>query len=514
MTDSPPPISIVQQFRTTVRDRPDAIAVRDRGRAVTYAELDRAVDAVAAALHTAGITADAPVAILADRSLEMIIAVLAVHRAGGASMPLDVSHPPERLAHVLEIADCEMMLLSCTQLSALSNIRRLMVTVMIEDSMIASATKLPVRDPAPDQLAYIVFTSGSTGAPKGIAMPHRPLDHLIRWQLSSYHAPGDATTLSYASVIFDVFYQELYATLAGGGCLVIVPEATRADFHALCELMITHDVRRAYLPTVALRYLAAAIQAGAPLPALQEVVVAGEQLQITDAVRELFARLPAAALVNQYGPAETHVVTAEILRAPSSSWPALPGIGRALPSAPVQVLDRDLRPVPAGDVGELYFGGPCVSRGYIHRPELTAARFVPDPFSDGGSGGGRLYRTGDLARITPDGTIEFLGRQDCQLKIRGFRIELQEIEIALARHPAVRDAAVTVHVSADGEKSLAAYVVTATTPPPRPDELRQFLAESLPDYMVPVTIEPIAELPKTSTGKIDRRALPGARHSA
>lgn len=503
------PTSIVKQFRDQVDRCPDAIAVRDGGRTVTYAELDRQVDAVAAALRAAGVAPDAPVAILAERSIEMVGAVLAVHRAGGASLPLDVSHPPERLANVLEIAECGTILLSRKQLSALPAIRRLMVTLVIEDAMIRPPAGVPLGEPALDQLAYVVFTSGSTGTPKGIAMPHRSLAHLIEWQLSEYQAARDATTLLYAALIFDVFYQELYATLAGGGCLVIVPESLRADFTALCTLMVEHDVRRAYLPTVALRHLAAAVRAGAALPPLEEVLVAGEQLQITEAVREMFARLPAAVLVNQYGPAETHVVTALALRAPAASWPALPGIGRPLPSAPAHVLDDDLQPIPAGELGELCFGGPCVSRGYLHRPELTAARFVPDPFSPG-----RLYRTGDLARIMPDGTLAFHGRRDSQLKIRGFRIELEEIEVAISRHPSVREAAIAVRTSTDGEKTLSAYVVAATAQPPNTEELQHFLAESLPEYMVPSTIECIAELPKTSTGKIDRRALAAATHSA
>jgi amino acid adenylation domain-containing protein len=350
----------------------------------------------------------------------------------------------------------------------------------------------------------VIFTSGSTGSPKGIAMTHRSLGNLIQWQLEHGHAAPDATTLLYASFIFDVFYQELYGTLAAGGCLVVVPEAVRADFVALCDLMISCEVRRAYLPVVALRYLAVAIQAGAALPrCLEEVIVAGDRLQVTDPIREMFAALPAAALVNQYGPAETIQVTSVTYRAPSSSWSTFPAIGRPMSNCPAYVLGEDLEPVPAGAAGELYFGGACVSRGYIHRPGLTAERFVPDPWS-----GGRLYRTGDLARFAPDGMIEFLGRRDAQMKIRGYRIEPQEIEVALGRYPGVREAAVTAHVLPDGDKILVAYVVPASAPPPEEQDVQRFLADSLPDYMVPPIIEILAALPTTSTGKLDRRALP------
>jgi amino acid adenylation domain-containing protein len=434
----------------------------------------------------------------------MVVAVLAVHRAGAATMPLDPNHPPERLASVLEIAECGILLAARAHTAMLGVIRRLMVTVVIEDALARAPRAYPAPALQLDHLVYVVFTSGSTGVPKGIAMPHRSLSYLVQWQVEHYHSARDAAAVLYASFIFDVFYQELYGTLAAGGCLVVAQDAVRADFARLCALINEHGVRRLSLPTVALRYLTAAVADGAALPGcLEEIVVAGEQLQVSDAVRAMFARLPAAVLVNQYGPAETHAVTEAALRAPASRWPVAPGIGTPLPNCPMYILDDNLDAVPAGAVGELYLAGGCVSRGYINRPGLTAERFLPEPVS-----GRRMYRTGDLARFEADGAIQFLGRRDAQHKVRGFRIELEEIEVALGRHPDVRDAAVTVHTAPDGEKILVAYIVTAATPPPAAEELQQFLADSLPEYMVPPVIEMIAAMPKTSSGKLDRRALP------
>jgi amino acid adenylation domain-containing protein len=503
-------VTVAQLFSEQARRTPDAVAVRCRDRSVTYAELDRQVDALTAALCAAGAEPDVPVAILVDRSIEMVVAVLAVHRAGAATMPLDPTHPPERLASVLDIAECGILLSSRVHTAVLGVLRRLMVTVVIEDTL--ARPPVPYQAPlvALDHLVYVVFTSGSTGVPKGIAMPHRSLSHLVQWQIEHFHSARDAAAVLHASFIFDVFYQELYGTLAAGGCLVVVPDGTRADFVRLCELVNEHGVRRVSVPTVALRYLANAIAEGAPLPAcLEELVVAGEQLQVSDAVRAMFARLPAAVLVNQYGPAETHAVTEAAFRGPSSSWPTVPGIGRPLPNCPMYILDDNLDAVPIGAVGELCLAGACVSRGYINRPGLSAERFVPAPWT-----GSRMYRTGDLARFEPDGSIQFLGRRDSQHKVRGFRIELEEIEVALGRHPDVRDTAVTVHASSsgDGEKILVAYVVTGATPPPDAAELQQFLAETLPEYMVPPVIEIIAAMPKTSSGKIDRRSLPAPAH--
>jgi len=356
-----------------------------------------------------------------------------------------------------------------------------------------------------ENLAYVIYTSGSTGNPKGVSMPHRALLNLVRWQVAGARNPR-AKTLQFASLNFDVSFQETFSTWCAGGALVLVSEEMRRDPFALWGLLASESIERLFLPFVALQQLAeAAERGGTEAPSLREVVTAGDQLQITPQIARLF-RTDLRRLQNQYGPSETHVATAHTLTGPTEKWPPLPPIGRPIANTRIYLLDRRQQPVPVGVAAELHIGGVCVARGYWNRPELTAEKFLEDPFI--GKPDARLYKTGDLARFRADGEIEFLGRLDEQVKIRGYRVELGEIESVLAHHPEVRACAVTALQQGSVDKRLVAYVVARGDPLPSVTELRGFLKESLQDYMVPSAFVFLDSLPMTPSGKVARLALP------
>jgi amino acid adenylation domain-containing protein len=364
----------------------------------------------------------------------------------------------------------------------------------------------PVSGTNSGNLAYVIYTSGSTGRPKGIAMSHGSLCNLTSWQIrrSTLARPK---TMQFAPLSFDVSFQEIFTTWCSGGVLILLPEEYRRDSCALLEYLREKSIERLFLPFVALQQLAdAARQFEAELPELREVIVAGEQLQITSSISGWFARMPNCILENQYGPSESHVVSAFRLSGPAGEWPPLPPIGRPIANTRLFILDCNLQPVPVGVPGELYIGGVQVARGYLNRPELTAEKFIPDFFDE--EPGARMYKTGDLARYLPDGNIEFLGRIDHQVKVRGFRIEPGEIEAVLGRHPGVRESVVLAREDEPGDRRLVAYVVPKTGEIPIVGGLRRFLAEKLPDYMIPSSFVVLDALPLTPSGKVDRRALP------
>lgn len=385
-------------------------------------------------------------------------------------------------------------------------------------NLISAAVPPPTQPPVtPAHLLYVIYTSGSTGKPKGVAMPHLPLVNLVWWQIQQRTFNRGARTLQFTPISFDVSCQEIFTTWASGGTIVVVDETTRRDALALLQFLQAREVECLFLPFVALQRLAEAAEHG-PIPAtLREVVTAGEQLLVQPALVRMFSQIPDCQLHNQYGPAETHVATQYTLTSPAATWPALPPIGRPVVNCRAYILDEQRQPVPAGATGELYLGGVCVARGYLNRPELTAERFQTNPFADG-----QMYKTGDLARFLPHGTIEFLGRSDHQVKIRGIRVEPGEIEVVLARNPAVKEAVVVAQDSTTGGgKRLVAYVVphadqgkplteealTAQAAMLIPNLLAELTAQ-LPEHMVPARIMLLASLPLTPSGKVDRRALP------
>jgi amino acid adenylation domain-containing protein/non-ribosomal peptide synthase protein (TIGR01720 family) len=503
------------------RSRPEVPAVAFGETVLGYRELNARANQLARKLRGLGVGLDSPVGIALERGPEMVTAVLAVLKAGGAYVPLDPTYPKERLALMRRDALGKTgapVVLTQERWARLfqeegqdrsSPLRIVCLDAERDDLATQSDSDLGVSID-PDNLAYVIYTSGSTGQPKGVALTRRALENLLAWQEDEGHLAGPARTLQFASLSFDVSFQEIFSTWRAGGTLYLIEEERRRDSAALLDLLEKSGIERLFLPFVALRHLAEAAEARGGTPPLRDIVTAGEQLQVTPAIVRWLGRLPGCRLHNHYGPSETHVVTAATLDGNPAGWPALPSIGRPVAGTVIHLLDRDLGLVPPGVPGELYIGGVALARGYLHRPDLTALRFVPDPFGAlRGEPGARLYRTGDLARWSPTQDIEYLGRTDQQVKVRGFRVEPGEVEAVLSRHPAVHEAVVDARPEpGTGGMRLVAYLVPAEGRALVPVEVRDALRNELPEYMVPSAFVVLEAMPLTPSGKLNRRALP------
>jgi amino acid adenylation domain-containing protein len=501
----------LQRFIEDQAERtPHAIAIidpRDVGCSLTYTELNRKANQLASYLQEGGAGPDELVGICMERSIDMIVSVVATIKAGAAYVPFDPAYPAERLAFMLEDTRAPIILTQQKLEDKLPKEKTKIICVDRDESLISGQpTDNPPVSSTGENLAYVIYTSGSTGRPKGVAMRQGALVNLMQWQLENFSFNEPARTLQFASLNFDVSFQEIFSTLSSGGALVLIDDVLRRDARGLLQHIVGNKVQRIFLPFVALKHLAEASEYMSVTPTdLREVITAGEQLQITPAIVSFFEGLPQCTLENQYGPSETHVVTAYRLQGPPKQWPALPPIGGAITNTKCNLLDDQLRALHDGEVGELYLGGDCLARGYLYRQDLTAAKFIDDPF---GSSGSRLYKTGDLARVLPDGNIQFLGRIDHQVKINGFRIELGEIEAVLHQHATIKEAAVIARAADGGENQLIAYVVTHPDQNISAGELRQFLKSKLPHYMVPARFVRLKALPLNPNGKVDRKALP------
>ncbi|HEX4375190.1 MAG TPA: amino acid adenylation domain-containing protein, partial [Puia sp.] len=441
------------------------------------------------------------VGISTTRSIETIVGVLAILKSGKAYLPLDPAYPEDRLQQIVTDSgiDC------CLSLKKESSLfRSFGITVLNEDEKY-SAIKFIKQELKPT-LAYVLYTSGSTGKPKGVCMGHTPLVNLILWQHQHSVAKLGTRTLQFAPLSFDVSFQEIFATLTTGGTLVLIEDDLRLDPQSLLDFIQKEKINRIFVPFVALQFLTESADANKNYPSsLQEVMTAGEQLKVTPQVVRFFKALPNAVLYNQYGPTECHVVTELKLDGDPSSWPALPSIGKAIDNTEILILNEKLNLLPNGEIGELCIAGKCLAEGYLNRPELTAEKFVE--WNDPKKGKQRIYRTGDHARYMPDGNIEFLGRQDDQVKIRGYRVELGEIEVWLNHQENIQQAVVIAREDVPGQKRLVAYLVSSND---KKDTaaLRRSIEQHLPDYMMPSAFVWMDILPKTSSGKIDKKALP------
>ncbi|HEY0511355.1 MAG TPA: non-ribosomal peptide synthetase, partial [Thermoanaerobaculia bacterium] len=452
-----------------------------------------------------------------ERSPEMVISLLAVLKTGGAYVPLDPTYPVERLSYILRDSAATVLIASARALSGLPGLAAAGPRTVRLDADAARIAERSAENPGtavdPENLAYLIYTSGSTGRPKGVMVRHGGLANYVEAFRDEHRLGAGDRVLQFASISFDTSAEEIYPALASGAALVLRDDAmlgSTPEFIRSCE---ASEVSVLDLPTAFWHELVVRLEAEpASLPARLRLVILGGERALPERLSAWYARgHRQTKLVNTYGPTEcTIVATRAELTAGLAAAAVAAGevpIGRPVRNLRACVMDRRLRLVPPGVPGELHLGGAGLARGYAGRPDLTAERFVPDPWSP--EPGGRLYRTGDLVRLLPSGDLEFLGRTDDQVKIRGFRVELREIEATLGEHPEVVEAVVVAREETPGDRRLAAYLVARGPGKPLElAELRSVLKQRLPDYMIPASFTVLDRLPLTPSGKVDRRALP------
>ncbi len=510
--DAPGAGGLHRLFEEQVGRTPDSIAVSFAGRDVGYAELNGRANQLARHLRRCGVGPGTIVGVYLDRSPDVVTSLLAVLKAGGAYLPLDPGYPKEWLSFVLTETRTSLVLTQATLVPGLALTAARPICLDSDWQEIASQSADNLSDPAdPGHLAYVIYTSGSTGRPKGVEITHRGLVNFTTWAARTFElGPGDRV-LQFASLSFDSAAEEIFPALVTGAALVLrtdtmlgsvvgflqtcqewgitVLDLPTAYWHELTDALATHDLELA--------------------SPLRLMIIGGEAAQ-PERLAQWHKRVRGRVrLVNTYGPTETTVVASSCELTPGAQQETRSSdvpIGRPIANVTTYVLDDRLQPVPVGVRGELYIGGAGLARGYHARPDLSAERFVPNPFGD--RPGERLYRTGDLARYRPDGQLEFLGRADSQVKVRGFRIETGEIEAALREHGAVRDVAVVCQETGPGDKRLAAYVVAAQASGGAGHDWRGYLRDRLPEYMLPAAFVQLEALPRTANGKVDRAALP------
>ena len=486
-------LAVAGMFTAQARRTPDAVAVVAGDVRLTYAELDARADRLAGRLAALGVRAESTVAVLQERSADLVVSLLAILKAGGVYVPLHAGYPAARMELILADVGARVLLVDDAMMPSLP--RHEAVLLRVDDD---GARTRPAGGTDGAHLAYVMYTSGSTGTPKGVAITQAAVAHFAAdpcWRDSSAYG----RVLLHSPHAFDLSTYELWVPLLNGGQVVVAPPGY-VDANVLRELVEEHRLTAVSLTAG----LFAAIANAAPevFAPLCEVSVGGDVVN-PGALARVREKCPDTVIRHMYGPTETTlIVTYAVLDA---GWqPDRPApLGRPRADMRVYLLDEALARVPAGTAGEMYLAGPGLARGYLNYPGLTAARFVPDPF---GPAGERMYRTGDLARVGAGGDLEFLGRADEQIKIRGYRVELGEIETVIAGHPDVLDAAVTAE-GADGDRRLVAYVVPAEGADPGAGALRAHLTAVLPEWMVPAAVVPLDRLPLTPNGKVDRRAL-------
>jgi amino acid adenylation domain-containing protein/non-ribosomal peptide synthase protein (TIGR01720 family) len=490
--------SLQERFERQVTEGPERLAVACRRHSLSYGELNRRANQWARRLQSLGVGREVVVAICAEPSTDMLVAILAVVKAGGAYLPLDPDSPAQRLAFLLEDSEARLVLTQEHLRERLpGQVKQLYLDDAAREQEQQDGGNLGIRS-AHNDLAYVIYTSGSTGQPKGVAIEHRGLLNLVNWHQNTYKVRAEDRATLVANPSFDASVWETWPYLTAGASLHIVDEETRREPAALLRWLAEQRVTISFLPTP----LAEAVLAEELPPelALRFLLTGGDRLH----------RLPQHPLpfelINHYGPTENAVVTTSGVVDPLSEEETAPAIGRPVANTRVYIVDpQTLQPVPVGAAGELLVGGEGLARGYYRRADLTVEKFITQAV--GGGVSERLYRTGDLARYRSSGEIEFLGRLDQQVKVRGYRIELGEIETVLRRHPAVQEAVVLARPEPSGSQRLIAFVVGNPGQPPASREVSSYLAEQLPDYMVPGTILMLDALPLTPNGKLDRQTL-------
>ena len=496
-------------FEEQVERTPNAVAVVFEEERLTYRELNSRANQLAHYLQSLGVKPEVLVGICIERSLSMIVGLLGILKAGGAYVPLDPSYPSDRIGFMLEDSRLSLLLTSEKLVARLPENKARVVLLDKDWSVISRQSSDKIASQAKQNfLAYVIYTSGSTGKPKGVEIEHRSLSNFVQAAQTEYGINKGDLVLQFASISFDTAAEEIYPCLVSGGTLILRTERMLNSASTFMQTCREWGITVLDLPTAYWQQIMAELEYSVErvLPDSVRLVIIGGERVLLESVKNWQQQVGVyPQLVNSYGPTEATVIATLQKITPSVTIEQEVPIGRALANVQIYILDAHLQPVPIGVPGEIHIGGAGLARGYLNRPELTAQKFIPNPFSDDPTS--RLYKTGDKARYLPDGNIEFIGRIDNQVKIRGFRIELGEIEATLAQHPEVREAVVIVREDIPGDKRLFAYIV------PEGEELaaivlRSFLKSKLPSYMVPGAFVFLEAIPLTPNGKIDRRALP------
>ena len=504
-------LSLIAPFEKFAESQPNQFALVDGSRSLTFRELNEQANRLAHWLRALGAETDTRIGIALPRSAEAVVAILAVLKSGAGYVPLDPALPRERLSYILQDADPLTVITKSIFSSKIEDRggRTLEVDAEFKFADQDYSSNLPVVGDA-KSLAYLIYTSGSTGRPKGVLMPRGPLDNLIRWMRTAPDFQPGCRVMQYPPISFDVHFQDIVGTLCAGGTVILPSEAARRDPNLLWENLIASRATRIHLPVVMLHRLADAFHPGKhSANCLQKIVCAGEALVIAGNVRSMFEALPNCRLTNEYGPSETHVVTAYELPHNPADWPERVPIGRPIANVSAVLRDADgflISKTLIGEIGELLIGGAAPALGYLHDVAKTEEKFVR-------IGEDRFYATGDLASWDAEGDLHYHGRADRQLKIRGYRVEPGDIEAALrSALGLVREAAVIAHQLSAEDRRLVAYVSLSDSGPEDHIEveaiLRETMAQRLPEYMVPALFVFVERLPLTANGKVDFAALP------
>ena len=501
--DYPKDRCIQELFELQAENNPDAVALLDEGRELSYRALNSRANQLAHHLRKLSVGPEVLVGICVERSIEMVVGLLGILKAGGAYVPLDPSYPRERLEFMLQDSGSPVLITQQALADVFIGHTGKLISLDTEWKKIGQGSKSNLAlETTSDSLAYVIYTSGSTGQPKGVAVTHQAVNRLV---MNTDYAPLTSTDVvaQASNVSFDAATFEIWGALLNGARLVMTTKDTLLSPRSLATAIERHGITTLFLTTALFNQMVEKIPAA--LAKLRYLLFGGEAVD-PQRVKELLQSGSPKHLLHVYGPTETTTFASWYwVREVAEDAITVP-IGRPIANTEIYILDAHLNPVPVGVVGELHVGGPGVARGYLNRPELTAERFIKQPFSNDPHA--RLYKTGDSVRYLADGNIEFVGRIDDQVKIRGFRIELEEIEAVLAEHPALQEAAVLAREDVPGDKRLVAYVVAKHGSSPSSGELRAYLKQTLPDYMIPFAFVSLNELPLNPSGKIDRRALP------
>ncbi|WP_220634943.1 non-ribosomal peptide synthetase [Georgfuchsia toluolica] len=505
-----PNVCVHELFEQQVARTPDAVAVVFGERQLSYRQLNERANQVAHYLRRRGVGPEVLVGVCLERSPEMVVGLLGVLKSGAAYVPLDPTYPPERLDFMARDAGLRLLLTErkSRHLFAESGAEAVCLDTDWQAIALESATN-PVTTASPDNLAYVIYTSGSTGQPKGAMILHGGLVNYLCWAIGAYGLEEGASVPVHSSISFDLTVTSLYPPLLVGGHVELLPEEVGAQ-NLLAALRRRKNRGLVKITPAHLELLGQQLAPHEVAQMSNAFVIGGENL-LAENLRLWRQHAPATRLINEYGPTETVVGCCVYEVQPEDPHSGSVPIGRPIANTCLYVLDADLQPVLPGVAGELYIGGAGVARGYLNRPQLTAEKFLADPFS--GVVDARLYKTGDLARYRPDGILEYLGRIDSQVKIRGYRIELGEIEVNLAAHPGVQSCAVVAREDEPGNRQLVAYVVPGKEAPPTAAAVKDFLKQRLPDYMVPAQCVFLDAFPLTRNGKIDRNALPAVTYA-